>query len=46
MSPHLAYMQRALQLAREALGRTAPNPTVGAVIVRDGQIVGEGFHPR
>jgi len=39
-------MQRALQLAREALGRTAPNPTVGAVIVRDGQIVGEGFHPR
>jgi len=39
-------MQRALQLARQAQGRTAPNPTVGAVIVRDGQIVGEGFHPR
>lgn len=40
------YMLRALELARSALGRTAPNPAVGAVIVRDGQIVGEGFHPR
>lgn len=39
------YMRRALELARTALGRTAPNPAVGAVIVRDGVIVGEGFHP-
>lgn len=38
-------MRRALELARRALGRTAPNPAVGAVIVRDGVIVGEGFHP-
>lgn len=38
-------MQRCLTLARRALGRTAPNPLVGCVIVRDGQIVGEGFHP-
>lgn len=38
-------MQRCLSLARKALGRTAPNPLVGAVIVQDGQIVGEGFHP-
>ncbi len=37
------FMQRALELAREALGTTSPNPTVGAVIVRDGEIVGEGF---
>ena len=36
-------MQRALELARGALGTTSPNPTVGAVIVRDGEIVGEGF---
>ncbi len=36
------YMQRALELARAALGTTSPNPTVGAVIVRDGEIVGEG----
>jgi diaminohydroxyphosphoribosylaminopyrimidine deaminase/5-amino-6-(5-phosphoribosylamino)uracil reductase len=38
-------MHRALDLARRAAGRTAPNPAVGAVIVRDGVIVGEGFHP-
>lgn len=38
-------MQRCLSLARKALGRTAPNPLVGSVIVQNGQIVGEGFHP-
>ncbi|MBR8839864.1 MAG: bifunctional diaminohydroxyphosphoribosylaminopyrimidine deaminase/5-amino-6-(5-phosphoribosylamino)uracil reductase RibD [Stigonema ocellatum SAG 48.90 = DSM 106950] len=41
-----AMMQRCLELARYALGRTSPNPLVGAVIVKDGEIVGEGFHPR
>jgi diaminohydroxyphosphoribosylaminopyrimidine deaminase/5-amino-6-(5-phosphoribosylamino)uracil reductase len=35
-------MDRALDLARSALGRTSPNPAVGAVVVRDGAIVGEG----
>ena len=35
-------MQRALELARLALGSASPNPTVGAVLVRDGRIVGEG----
>ncbi|AMV72183.1 bifunctional diaminohydroxyphosphoribosylaminopyrimidine deaminase/5-amino-6-(5-phosphoribosylamino)uracil reductase RibD [Desulfuromonas carbonis] len=40
------FMQRALDLARQAEGRTRPNPPVGAVVVRDGAIVGEGFHPR
>jgi diaminohydroxyphosphoribosylaminopyrimidine deaminase/5-amino-6-(5-phosphoribosylamino)uracil reductase len=39
-------MQRCLQLARQALGKTSPNPLVGAVIVRDNLIVGEGFHPQ
>ncbi len=39
-----AYMRRALQLARQGLGRTAPNPAVGAVIVRDGRVVAEGWH--
>ncbi len=39
-------MLRCLELARQALGRTSPNPMVGAVIVRDGEIVGSGFHPR
>lgn len=40
------YMQRALELALMAQGRTSPNPIVGAVIVRDGQVVGEGYHHR
>ncbi|HBE20855.1 MAG TPA: bifunctional diaminohydroxyphosphoribosylaminopyrimidine deaminase/5-amino-6-(5-phosphoribosylamino)uracil reductase RibD [Cyanobacteria bacterium UBA11149] len=40
-----AMMKRCIELARRALGRTTPNPLVGAVIVRDGEIVGEGFHP-
>ena len=39
-------MRRALQLARRARGRTAPNPMVGAVVVRDGCAVGEGYHHR
>ncbi|MDY6940757.1 MAG: bifunctional diaminohydroxyphosphoribosylaminopyrimidine deaminase/5-amino-6-(5-phosphoribosylamino)uracil reductase RibD [Cyanobacteriota bacterium] len=38
-------MQRCLTLARRALGKTAPNPLVGSVVVKDGRIVGEGFHP-
>lgn len=37
------FMQRALELADRALGRTSPNPAVGAVVVKDGLIVGEGF---
>lgn len=37
-------MRRALDLARQGLGRTSPNPAVGAVIVRDGRVVGEGYH--
>ncbi|MBD2137489.1 bifunctional diaminohydroxyphosphoribosylaminopyrimidine deaminase/5-amino-6-(5-phosphoribosylamino)uracil reductase RibD [Anabaena sp. FACHB-1237] len=39
-------MLRCLELARRALGRTSPNPMVGAVVVQNGVIVGEGFHPR
>ena len=41
-----AYMRRALDLARRGWGQTAPNPMVGAVVVRDGDVVGEGFHTR
>lgn len=40
------YMQRALDLAGRARGKTSPNPLVGAVIVRNGRIVGEGYHHR
>ena len=39
-------MRRALTLAARARGLTSPNPMVGAVVVRDGEVVGEGFHAR
>ena len=38
-------MHRCLQLAKRAAGKTLSNPMVGSVIVRDGAIIGEGFHP-
>ncbi len=37
-------MQRALELARDALGTTSPNPPVGAVVVREGRVIGEGAY--
>ncbi len=40
------YMRRCIQLARNGLCTTAPNPMVGAVIVCDGKIIGEGYHIR
>ncbi|HET9013795.1 MAG TPA: bifunctional diaminohydroxyphosphoribosylaminopyrimidine deaminase/5-amino-6-(5-phosphoribosylamino)uracil reductase RibD [Gemmatimonadaceae bacterium] len=41
-----AFMRRALALAARGWGQTAPNPMVGAVVVRDGAVVGEGWHTR
>ena len=38
----MEYMKRALELARAAVGRNSPNPSVGAVVVKDGRIIGEG----
>ncbi|MDR0395070.1 MAG: bifunctional diaminohydroxyphosphoribosylaminopyrimidine deaminase/5-amino-6-(5-phosphoribosylamino)uracil reductase RibD [Tannerella sp.] len=38
------YMSRCLELAKNGRGHTAPNPMVGAVIVRDDRIIGEGYH--
>ncbi|MBR6757449.1 MAG: bifunctional diaminohydroxyphosphoribosylaminopyrimidine deaminase/5-amino-6-(5-phosphoribosylamino)uracil reductase RibD [Bacteroidaceae bacterium] len=46
MNIHERYMQRCLQLARMADGNTSPNPMVGAVVVCDGRIIGEGYHRR
>lgn len=46
MSGDHGFMARALQLARKGLYSTHPNPRVGCVVVRDGQIVGEGWHVR
>ena len=40
------YMRRCIQLARNGLCNAAPNPMVGAVIVCDGKIIGEGYHVR
>ncbi|KAI3444555.1 hypothetical protein Pfo_001220 [Paulownia fortunei] len=40
------YMRRCVELAKKAIGCTSPNPMVGCVIVKDGKIVGEGFHPK
>jgi diaminohydroxyphosphoribosylaminopyrimidine deaminase/5-amino-6-(5-phosphoribosylamino)uracil reductase len=40
------YMARALKLAQRGLFTTTPNPRVGCVVVRDGAVVGEGFHER
>jgi diaminohydroxyphosphoribosylaminopyrimidine deaminase/5-amino-6-(5-phosphoribosylamino)uracil reductase len=42
--PGEAWMERAVALAEGGRGRVSPNPMVGAVLVRDGQVVGEGFH--
>ena len=40
----IRYMKKAIALAKRATGRTSPNPLVGAVVVREGEIVGTGYH--
>ena len=44
MHNHETYMQRCFDLAKKAIGQTSPNPYVGCVIVKDNNIIGEGFH--
>lgn len=44
MKPHEAFMRLALEQASLGLGRTSPNPPVGAVVVRAGEVVGVGHH--
>ncbi len=43
MTHHETYIKRCLQIAKNGLGSTRPNPMVGCVIVRDNKIIGEGF---
>ena len=43
---HHNPMQRALQLAERGRGRTSPNPMTGCAVVKDGRVIGEGFHER
>lgn len=40
------YMRSALALAEKGIGRTSPNPMVGAIVVKDGRIIGQGYHER
>ena len=40
------YMRLALQLAKKGCGWTSPNPMVGAVVVKEGRIIGQGWHQR
>src|SRR5262245_43362389 len=40
------FLRQALLLARRGLGRTSPNPIVGAVLVRNGRVIGRGWHRR
>jgi len=40
------YMKMAIRLARKGIGKTNPNPMVGAVIVKDGKVIGRGYHKK
>lgn len=42
----IQWMSRALELARRGMGRVSPNPMVGCVIVKEGQVIGEGWHKK
>ncbi len=44
--PDIRYMSRCIDLAKTALGNTAPNPMVGSVIVYNNKIIGEGYHQK
>jgi diaminohydroxyphosphoribosylaminopyrimidine deaminase / 5-amino-6-(5-phosphoribosylamino)uracil reductase len=46
LSPDEKYMRQARRLARKGLGKASPNPMVGAVIVKEGRIIGRGYHHR
>jgi diaminohydroxyphosphoribosylaminopyrimidine deaminase/5-amino-6-(5-phosphoribosylamino)uracil reductase len=46
MQQHEMFMQRCIELAEKGLGSVAPNPMVGAVLVHEGRIIGEGFHEK
>jgi diaminohydroxyphosphoribosylaminopyrimidine deaminase/5-amino-6-(5-phosphoribosylamino)uracil reductase len=46
MKDDVWWMKRALHLAEKGKGRTSPNPMVGAILVKDGKMVGEGYHAK
>ena len=46
MTVHEKFMRRAIRLAGKAKGKTYPNPMVGAIVVKTGKAVGEGYHKK
>ena len=46
MSKERTFMLRAIELAKKAEGKTYPNPMVGAVIVKNGNVIGDGYHKK
>jgi riboflavin biosynthesis protein RibD len=46
MTEEEIYMTRCIQLAKNGIGHVSPNPTVGAIIMREGKIIGEGYHSK
>ena len=46
MVDHELYMRRCIELAKLGAGNVAPNPMVGAVLVYNDEIIGEGFHKK
>ena len=46
MLSHADYMARAIKLAENGRGNVSPNPMVGCVLVKDGEIIGEGYHEK
>ena len=46
MKIHEIYIKRCIELAKNGLGTTYPNPLVGSVIVHEGKVIGEGWHQK
>ena len=46
LNSHEGFMSRAIELARKGHGNVSPNPMVGCVLVKDGEIIGEGYHEK
>ena len=46
MNNHEYWMKQAIELAKKSIGRTAPNPVVGAIVVKAGKKMGQGYHKR
>ena len=38
------FIKKTIQLARKGIGRVSPNPLVGSIIVRNGEVIGKGYH--